>query len=119
MPLFARLSTALLSVPEPYWVRQNALAMYYSIIFGRLTTVDQDITARIDDARCISLLNCADPDLLTYMQYNIDQCDASRGDTYQLAKQFGRQLIDNTREVIGTWCTQTASHKIALMRNFR
>jgi hypothetical protein len=35
------------------------------------------------------------------MQYNIDQCDASRGDTYQLAKQFGRQLIDNTREVIG------------------
>jgi fatty acid synthase subunit alpha, fungi type len=40
------------------------------------------------------------------MQYSIDQCDASKGDTYQLAKQFGQQLIDNTlidntREVIG------------------
>ncbi|KIM70978.1 hypothetical protein PILCRDRAFT_830575, partial [Piloderma croceum F 1598] len=77
--------------------------MYYNIIFGHLTTVDQDITARINDAR----LNCADPDLLTYMQYNINQCDTSRGDTYQLAMQFGQQLIDNTREVIGTWCTQT------------
>jgi fatty acid synthase subunit beta len=78
------------------WVRQDALVMYYDIIFGRLTTVDREITAR-----CISLLNRADPDLLTYMQYNIDQCDASKGDTYQLAKQFGQQLIDNTREVIG------------------
>jgi fatty acid synthase subunit alpha len=69
--------------------------MYYDIIFGRLTTVDREITAR-----CISLLNRADPDFLTYMQYNIDQCDPSKGDTYQLAKQFGQQLIDNTCEVI-------------------
>jgi fatty acid synthase subunit beta len=32
------------------------------------------------------------------MQYNIDQCDPSKGETYQLAKQFGQQLsevIDN------------------------
>jgi hypothetical protein len=26
---------------------------------------------------------------------------ASKGGMYQLAKQFGQQLIDNTREVIG------------------
>jgi fatty acid synthase subunit alpha, fungi type len=78
------------------WVRQDALVMYYDIIFGRLTTVDREITAR-----CIALLNRADPDLLTYMQYNINQCDASKGETYQLAKQFGQQLIENTREVIG------------------
>jgi fatty acid synthase subunit alpha len=78
------------------WVRQDALVMFYDIIFGRLTTVDREITAR-----CIALLNRADPDLLTYMQYYIDQCDASKGETYQLAKQFGQQLIDNTREVIG------------------
>jgi fatty acid synthase subunit alpha, fungi type len=78
------------------WVRQDALVMYYDIIFGRLTTVDRAITAR-----CIALLNRADPDLLTYMQYHINQCDASKGETYQLAKQFGQQLIENTREVIG------------------
>jgi fatty acid synthase subunit beta len=34
------------------WVRQDALVMYYDVIFGRLTTVDREITAR-----CISLFN--------------------------------------------------------------
>ncbi|KAL4066936.1 hypothetical protein J3A83DRAFT_4165578 [Scleroderma citrinum] len=78
------------------WVRQDALLMYYDIIHGRLTTLDRELTAR-----CINLLNRADPELLTYMQYHIDRCDPSKGDTYVLAKQFGQQLIDNTREVIG------------------
>ena len=78
------------------WVRQDALLMYYDIIFGRLTTVDREITAR-----CIALLNRADPDILQFMQYNINQCDASKGETYRLAKEFGQKLIDNTREVIG------------------
>ncbi|KAJ3783459.1 fatty acid synthase [Lentinula aff. detonsa] len=78
------------------WVRQDALTMYYDIIFGRLTTVDREITAR-----CIHLLNRADPEMLAYMQYNIDQCDPSKGDTYKLAKEFGQQLIDNTHQVIG------------------
>ncbi|KAF5382044.1 hypothetical protein D9615_004428 [Tricholomella constricta] len=78
------------------WVRQDALLMYYDIIFGRLTTVDREITAR-----CIALLNRADPEMLAYMQYNINQCDPSKGVTYKLAKEFGQRLIDNTREVIG------------------
>ncbi|TFK75163.1 fatty acid synthase [Pluteus cervinus] len=78
------------------WVRQDALLMYYDIIHGRLTTVDREITAR-----CIALLNRADPELLTYMQYHINQCDPSKGETYQLAKQFGQQLINNTREILG------------------
>lgn len=41
------------------WVRQDALMMYYDIIFGRLTTVDREIIAR-----CIHLLNRADPEML-------------------------------------------------------
>ncbi|KAJ6477506.1 fatty acid synthase, partial [Mycena sanguinolenta] len=78
------------------WVRQDALLMYYDIIFGRLTALDRDITAR-----CIALMNRADPELLAYMQYTVDQCDPNKGDNYKLAKQFGQQLIDNTREVLG------------------
>ena len=73
------------------WVRQDELLMYYHIIFGWLTTVDREITAR-----CIALLNRADPDMLQFMQYNINQCDASKGETYRLAKEFGQKLIDNT-----------------------
>jgi fatty acid synthase subunit alpha len=63
------------------WVRQDALLMYYDIIFA--------------------LLNRADPDMLQFMQYNINRCDASKGETYRLAKEFGQKLIHNTREVIG------------------
>ena len=70
--------------------------MFYDIIFGRLTTVDREITAR-----CIRLLNCADPEFITHMQYYIDKCDPTRGENYRLAKQFGQQLIDNCREVVG------------------
>jgi fatty acid synthase subunit beta len=39
--------------------------------------------------------------MLQFMQYNINQCDASKGETYRLAKEFGQKLIDNTREVVG------------------
>jgi fatty acid synthase subunit alpha len=61
-------------------------------MFGRLATVDRDITAR-----AISL-NRADLDLLIYMQYNINQCDVTPGENYKLASQ---QPFDNTKEVIG------------------
>jgi fatty acid synthase subunit beta len=77
------------------WARQDALLMYYNVIFGRLATVDRYITAR-----AISLLNRADARLLTYMQYNNDHCDKTRGEKYKLAKEFGQQLIDNTHEVM-------------------
>jgi len=39
--------------------------------------------------------------MLEYMQYNINHCDPSEGETYKLAKEFGQQLVNNTREVIG------------------
>ena len=70
--------------------------MYYDVIFRRLAALDRDITAR-----AISVLNRTDPDLLKYMQYNIGQCDETRGENYKLAKEFSQQLLDNTCEVIG------------------
>lgn len=77
------------------WVRQDALLMFYDIIFGRLTAVDRDITAR-----CIQIINRADPTMLRYMQYHIDKVDSERGPTYKLAKQFGQQLIDNCKQAV-------------------
>ena len=78
------------------WVRQDALLMWYDIIHGRVTTVDREITAR-----CIAIMNRADPALLEYMQYHINICDPTRGETYRLAKEFGQQLIENCREAVG------------------
>lgn len=70
--------------------------MYYDIIHGKLTTIDREITAR-----CIAIINRSDPDLVRYMQYHIDRCDPSKGETYKLAKEFGQELINNTRAVLG------------------
>jgi fatty acid synthase subunit beta len=46
-------------------------------------------------------MNRADSEVLAYMQYNIYHCVFIKGETYKLAKQFGLQLIDNTRAVLG------------------
>ncbi|KAK4493918.1 hypothetical protein PRZ48_015104 [Zasmidium cellare] len=78
------------------WARQDALTMYYDIIFGRLTAVDREIVSR-----CILIMNRSNPTLLEFMQYHIDHCPTERGETYQLAKELGQQLIENCREVLG------------------
>ncbi|CBQ73371.1 related to fatty acid synthase, beta and alpha chains [Sporisorium reilianum SRZ2] len=84
------------------WARQDAMTLLYDIIYGRLTTVDREITAR-----CITLMNRADPSLLRYMQFHIDQIDAAQGPTYALAKEYGQQLIENCREA----CAEDAVYK--------
>ncbi|KAF2236099.1 fatty acid synthase-like protein [Viridothelium virens] len=77
------------------WARQDALSMYYDIIFGRLTAVDREIVSR-----CIYIMNRSNPLLLDFMQYHIDNCPTERGETYELAKQLGQQLIDNCKDVL-------------------
>jgi fatty acid synthase subunit alpha len=64
--------------------------------WARHTTVDREITAR-----CIAIMNRADPALLRYMQYHIEHVDPEQGETYRLAKEFGQQLIDNCKEAAG------------------
>jgi fatty acid synthase subunit alpha len=78
------------------WARQDALLMYFDIIFGRLQSVDREIVSR-----CISIMNRANPTLLDFMQYHIDHCPTERGETYALAKELAQQLIDASRDVIG------------------
>ncbi|KKZ61082.1 fatty acid synthase subunit alpha [[Emmonsia] crescens] len=77
------------------WARQDALSMYYDIIFGRLKVVDREIVSQ-----CIRLMNRSNPLLLEFMQYHIDNCPTERGETYKLAKALGQQLIENCKEVL-------------------
>lgn len=77
------------------WARQDALNMYYDIIFGRLKLIDREIVSQ-----CIRLMNRSNPGLLEYMQYHIDHCPTERGETYKLAKDLGRQLITNIEETL-------------------
>ena len=77
------------------WARQDALHMYYDIIFGRLKAVDREIVSQ-----CIRIMNRSNPTLLSFMQYHIDHCPTERGETYELAKELGEQLIDNCKDVL-------------------
>jgi fatty acid synthase subunit alpha len=77
------------------WARQDALHMYYDIIFGRLKAVDREIVSR-----CINLMNRSNPLLLDFMQYHIDHCPTERGETYGLAKELAEQLFENCKDVI-------------------
>ncbi|KAK0543649.1 hypothetical protein OC845_006016 [Tilletia horrida] len=77
------------------WSRQDAMLAYYDIIHGVLTTVDREITAR-----CLNIMNRADPAMVNYMQFYVDKTDPTLGPTYELAKTFGQQLIDNCKEAM-------------------
>ncbi|KAG0241381.1 3-oxoacyl-[acyl-carrier-protein] synthase [Mortierella sp. GBA43] len=77
------------------WVRQDALSLMYDIVFGRLTVVDREVMAQ-----CIHVMNRANPQLLEFMVYHIDNTASDRGKTYALAKEFGNMLIQNCREVL-------------------
>ncbi|KAI2635524.1 fatty acid synthase subunit alpha [Xylaria nigripes] len=77
------------------WARQDALSMYYDVIFGRLQVVDREIVSQ-----CIRIMTKSNPLLLEFMQYHIDNCPTERGETYKLAKELGEQLIENCKDVL-------------------
>lgn len=77
------------------WARQDSLTMFYDIIFGRLSNVDREIVAR-----CISIMNRANPALIDFMQYHMDHVPTHKGHTYKLAQELGLQLLENCKEVL-------------------
>lgn len=77
------------------WARQDVLSMYFDIIFGKLTSVDRETINQ-----CIQIMNRASPTLIKFMQYHIDHTPDYKGETYQLAKRLGQQLIDNCKQVL-------------------
>lgn len=77
------------------WARQDALSMYFDIIFGNLTSVDRETVTQ-----CINIMNRANPTLIKFMQYHIDHTPTNKGETYELAKSLGQQLIDNCKEML-------------------
>lgn len=77
------------------WARQDALRMFWDVIFGRLSTIDREIVAR-----CISLMNRANPTFIDFMQYHMDHVPTHKGSTYKLAQELGVQLLEVCKDVI-------------------
>ena len=81
--------------------------MWYDTLHGRIPTVDRNVWASSNDScvsalscditvRCITIINRADDTLLEYMQYYVNRCDLSCGETYRLGKEFGQKFIEHT-----------------------
>ena len=77
------------------WARQDSLSMYFDIIFGKLKSIDRETVTQ-----CIQIMNRANPTLIEFMQYHIDHTPTYKGETYELAKKLGQQLIDNCKEML-------------------
>ncbi|KAJ3096841.1 3-oxoacyl-[acyl-carrier-protein] synthase [Phlyctochytrium planicorne] len=81
------------------WARQDALHLYYDIIFGKITTIDRDLMNQ-----CIHLMNRAEDQesLITYMEYYINNCPVEKGENYERLKTLGKVLLDNCKEALNT-----------------
>ncbi|KAL7749388.1 fatty acid synthase alpha subunit Lsd1 [Sorochytrium milnesiophthora] len=77
------------------WVRQEALSLFFDIIFGRLEEVDRKLIAK-----CLHVMNRSDENTMRFMRYWISNCDESKGPTYKLVKSLGNQLLGNCEEAM-------------------
>ncbi|KAJ1674527.1 fatty acid synthase alpha subunit Lsd1, partial [Spiromyces aspiralis] len=77
------------------WSRQDALVLYYEILFGKTTEVDRQVTSR-----AIHLMNRANETLLRYMKYRLDNTDVTKGESYKRAHDLGLMLYENCREAL-------------------
>ncbi|EJT52093.1 fatty-acid synthase complex protein [Trichosporon asahii var. asahii CBS 2479] len=62
-------------------------------------SADADYVRRELTSRCIAIMNRADPALIDYMKYHIDNVDVTKGPNYEKAKKFGQILLENCLEV--------------------
>ena len=79
------------------WVRQDCFEMWYDVIFGRLQTVDREITAK-----CIAVINRSDPQIISSIKYKIDSCNIEKGKSYTLAKDFASMLLEACENGLGS-----------------
>ncbi|KAI8805920.1 hypothetical protein BJ742DRAFT_774644 [Cladochytrium replicatum] len=78
------------------WARQDALQLYYDIIFGRITSVDRELMNN-----AVHLMNRADnyESLIQFMEYYISKTP-EKAEHYDRVKALGQVLLDNCKEAL-------------------
>jgi len=63
----------------------------------RLATIDgEEVTAC-----CVVIMDCADLDLIKFVDFMVNHCEPANGETYATAMKLGQELLDNCRDVVG------------------
>ncbi|KAJ3124388.1 3-oxoacyl-[acyl-carrier-protein] synthase [Nowakowskiella sp. JEL0407] len=78
------------------WARQDALQLYYDIIYGKITSVDRELMNN-----AIHLMNRADnyDSLIQFMEYTINNTPTN-GENYERVRTLGNVLIENCKEAL-------------------
>ena len=78
------------------WAKQEALQLYYDIIFGRLTEVDREVTQK-----CIFLMNRSEQPFVDMLDYFMKKCSLKKEKpTYNLCHEMGTSLSNNCSEAM-------------------
>lgn len=78
------------------WARQDALRLYYDIIFGRITGVDRELMQQV-----IHIMNrTEDAGVIAFIEYFVKKVDPSVGEGYKAVKEYGKILIENCRNAL-------------------
>ncbi|TPX39930.1 hypothetical protein SeMB42_g06180 [Synchytrium endobioticum] len=78
------------------WARQDALLLYYDMIFGRISGVDRELMQQV-----IHLMNrTEDSGLIAFMEYLVKKVDPSMGEGYKGVKEYGQIVIENCRNAL-------------------
>ena len=76
------------------WAKQEAIQLYYDIIFGRLTEVDREVTQK-----CIFLMNRSEKSFVEMFDFYMKKCATKREKpTYNMCYELGTVLANNCRE---------------------
>ncbi|KAJ3373192.1 3-oxoacyl-[acyl-carrier-protein] synthase [Allomyces arbusculus] len=81
------------------WVRQDAMSLFFDIIFGRLQAVDRALIAK-----AAHVMNRADATVIDFMEYWLNNhlpffVDVP-AENYDLVRRLGRELVDNCKAVV-------------------
>ncbi|KAM6519203.1 beta subunit of fatty acid synthetase [Fusarium falciforme] len=77
------------------WARQDAIRLYFDMVFGKLRVVNSESVGRF-----VRMMNRSNAKLVEFMEYHISHCPTERGETYELAKELGEQLIAKCKDVL-------------------
>lgn len=77
------------------WARQDAIRLYFDMVLGKLRVVNSETVGRF-----VRMMNRSNTKLVEFMEYHISHCPTERGETYELAKELGEQLIAKCKDVL-------------------
>ncbi|KAH6867587.1 hypothetical protein B0T10DRAFT_502320 [Thelonectria olida] len=77
------------------WAREDAIRLYFDIVLGNVRVVNAETVGLF-----VRMMNRSNANLVKFMEYHISHCPTERGETYELAKALGEQLLAKCKDAL-------------------